>query len=192
MTGLGLLLNFKVGRPAAETPVRFVLPGQVENPVILFLQSVSNSKQMKAFIHTKYGPPEVLKPKVVPDPVPGDNEILIYGATGAIGSAALQITKAIGAEVTAVCDTSNIELIKSLGADEVIDYTKQDFTKIDKTFSVVFDAVGKSLFRACKSMLEEGGVYMLTDLGFTSQNPFLAVITPLFGGRKVHFSDSCN
>ena len=262
---------------------------------------------MKAFIHTKYGPPEVLKLEDVPDPVPGDNEILvkihvatvnrtddgllranyfisrfftgllrpknnisgsefsgrveatgngvtlfkpgdkvfgfsefgahaeylkmaedgavaripegmtfeqaapltegshyalnyirkaniqagqqilIYGATGAIGSAALQITRAIGAVVTAVCNTRNIELIKSLGADVVIDHTKQDFTKIGKTFNVVFDAVGKSSFMACKPLLKERGIYISTDLGFMAQNPFLAIITPLFGGRKVLF-----
>jgi NADPH:quinone reductase-like Zn-dependent oxidoreductase len=262
---------------------------------------------MKAFVHTKYGPPEVLRLEVVPDPVPGDNEILIrvhattvnrtddgllradpfisrfftglfkpgnsisgsefsglveaagsgvslfkpgdkvfgfsefgahaeyikmaedgalatipeslsfeeaapltegshyalnniraaniqagqqvliYGATGAIGSAALQIIKAIGAEVTAVCNTRNVQLIKTLGADEVIDHTKQDFTKIGKTFHVVFDAVGKSSFRACKPLLKKGGIYISTDLGYMAQNPFLALITPLFGGKKVLF-----
>ncbi|MGF1585496.1 MAG: NAD(P)-dependent alcohol dehydrogenase [Bacteroidales bacterium] len=114
-------------------------------------------------------------------------QILIYGATGAIGTAALQIIKAIGAEVTAVCNTRNVELIKSLGADEVIDYTKQDFTKIDKTFHVVFDAVGKSSFGACKPLLKQGGIYVSTDLGFMAQNPFLAIFTPLFGGKKVLF-----
>jgi NADPH:quinone reductase-like Zn-dependent oxidoreductase len=114
-------------------------------------------------------------------------QILIYGATGAIGSAALQIIKAIGGEVTAVCNTANTELIKSLGADEVIDYTRQDFTKTDKTFHVVFDAVGKSSFRACKPLLKHGGIYISTDLGFMAQNPFLAIFTPLFGGRKVLF-----
>ena len=114
-------------------------------------------------------------------------QVLIYGATGAIGSAALQIIRAIGAEVTAVCNTRNIGLIKSLGADEVIDYTKQDFTRINKTFHVVIDAVGKSSFKACKPLLKEGGIYISTDLGYMAQNPFLALITPLFGGKKVLF-----
>jgi NADPH:quinone reductase-like Zn-dependent oxidoreductase len=114
-------------------------------------------------------------------------QVLIYGATGAIGTAALQIIKAIGAEVTAVCNTRNIGLIKSLGADEVIDYTTRDFTKIAKTFHVVFDAAGKSSFNACKPLLKERGIYMSTDLGFMAQNPFLAIFTPLFGGRKVLF-----
>ncbi len=114
-------------------------------------------------------------------------QVLIYGATGAIGSAALQIVKAIGAEVTAVCDSKNIDLIKSLGADEVIDYTRQDFTRSEKTYHVVFDAVGKSSFRQCKPLLRKGGIYVSTDLGPFAQNPFLAIFTPLFGGKKVLF-----
>lgn len=113
--------------------------------------------------------------------------ILINGATGAIGSAAVQLVKYFGAEVTAVCDTKNVPLVKSLGADEVIDYTQQDFTKIDKQFDVVFDAVGKSSFGNCKPLLKKGGIYMSTELGYMSQNPFLALVTPLFGGKKVLF-----
>ncbi len=113
--------------------------------------------------------------------------VFLYGATGAIGTAALQIIKAIGAEVTAVCDTAHMVLVTSLGADEVIDYTIRDYTKSDKKFHVVFDAVGKSSFGKCKSLLEDGGIYLSTDLGFMAQNPFLAMITPIFGGRKVLF-----
>ena len=115
------------------------------------------------------------------------HNFLINGATGAIGSAAVQLVKYFGAEVTAVCDTRNVELVKSLGADEVIDYTKQDFTNINKSFDVVFDAVGKSSFRKCKPLLKKRGIYMSTELGYMSQNPFLALITPLFGGKKVLF-----
>ena len=114
-------------------------------------------------------------------------KILINGATGAIGSAAVQIVKYLGAEVTAVCDTKNIDLVKSLGANIVIDYTKEDFTTINKLFDVVFDAVGKSSFGKCKSLLRKGGIYMSTELGYMSQNPFLALITPLLGGKKVLF-----
>lgn len=114
-------------------------------------------------------------------------QVLIYGATGAIGSAALQIVKAIGAKVTAVCDTKNNDLIKSLGADEVIDYTRQDFTRSDKMYHVVFDAVGKCSFRQCKPLLRKKGIYVSTDLGPFAQNPFLAIFTPLFGGKKVLF-----
>ncbi len=114
-------------------------------------------------------------------------KILINGATGAIGSAAVQLVKYFGAEVTAVCNTKNVDLVKSLGADVVIDYTKQDFTKIPQTFDVVFDAVGKSSFGRCKRLLNKNGIYMSTELGKNSQNIFLALITPLLGGKKVIF-----
>lgn len=113
--------------------------------------------------------------------------ILVIGATGAIGSASVQLIKYFGAIVTAVCDTKNVNLVKSLGADTVIDYTKQAFTKTNKTFDMVFDAVGKSSFRQCKPLLKKGGIYISTELGFMSQNPFLALITPLFGNKKVLF-----
>lgn len=114
-------------------------------------------------------------------------KVLIYGTTGAIGSAALQIIKHIGAEVTAVCDTRNIELVKSLGADEIIDYTKQDFTKLNKTFDLVFDAVGKSSFLKCRRILKNKGIYVSTDLGYMSQNVIFALFTPIFRGKRVLF-----
>jgi len=117
----------------------------------------------------------------------GQKVVLINGATGAIGSAAVQLIKHLGAEVTAVCDTKNITLVKSLGADEVIDYTQQDFTKLQQSFDVIFDAVGKSSFGKCKPLLKKKGIYMSTELGYMSQNPFLALITPLIGGKKVLF-----
>jgi NADPH:quinone reductase-like Zn-dependent oxidoreductase len=112
---------------------------------------------------------------------------LVNGATGGIGSAAVQFAKYFGAEVTAVCDTRNVELVRSLGAHQVIDYTKQDFTAINKSFDVVFDAVGKSSFSKCKPLLREKGIYMSTELGYMAQNPFLALLTPLLGGKKVLF-----
>jgi NADPH:quinone reductase-like Zn-dependent oxidoreductase len=114
-------------------------------------------------------------------------KVLVNGATGAIGSAAVQLINYFGAEVTAVCDTKNIALVKSLGAHLVIDYTQQDFTKLDTTFDVVFDAVGKSSFSKCKPILKENGIYISTELGYMAQNPFLALITPLFGGKKLLF-----
>lgn len=114
-------------------------------------------------------------------------KILINGATGSIGSAAVQLARHFGAEITAVGNTKNLELIKSLGADAVIDYTKNDFTKIDKTFDFVFDAVGKSSFFRCKKLLKPNGIYISTELGYLWQNVFLALLTPLFGGKKVLF-----
>lgn len=113
--------------------------------------------------------------------------VLINGATGAIGSAALQIIKHIGAKITAVCNTTNIELVKSLGADKIYDYKKEDFTKDDQKYDVVFDAVGKSSFSRCKPLLKPGGIYTSTDLGPYWQNPFLAIWTSKFGDKKVLF-----
>ena len=114
-------------------------------------------------------------------------DVLVYGATGAIGSAAVQLLKALGANVTAVCDTEHVELVKGLGADRVIDSTTEDFTKDQQAYDVVHDAVGKSSFFRCKRLLKPGGIYLSTDLGPLSQNPILVLVTPLFGGRKVMF-----
>jgi NADPH:quinone reductase-like Zn-dependent oxidoreductase len=113
--------------------------------------------------------------------------VLVNGATGAIGSAAVQLLKGLGAEVTAVCGTEHVELVRSLGADRVIDYTAEDFTRDTQTYDVVLDAVGKSSFGRCKRLLEPGGIYLSSDLGPLSQNPILALITPLLRGKKVVF-----
>ncbi len=113
--------------------------------------------------------------------------VLVNGATGAIGSAAVQIIKHLGATVTAVCATKHMDLVTSLGADKVIDYTKQDFTQLQEKFDVIFDAVGKSSYGKCKPLLKSKGIYMSTELGYMSQNPFLALITPIFGGKKLLF-----
>lgn len=114
-------------------------------------------------------------------------KILIYGASGAIGTASVQLAKHFGAEITAVCTTKNVDLVKSLGADKVIDYTREDFTKINNIFDVVFDAVGKSSFGKCKPLLKKRGIYISTEPGYMWQNAFLALSTPLLGGKKVLF-----
>ncbi len=114
-------------------------------------------------------------------------KILINGATGSIGSAAVQLAKHCGASITAVCNTKSLELMKSLGADEVIDYTAQDFTQNGQLYDVVFDAVGKSSFFRCKKILKPRGVYFSTELGYMSQNIFLALFTPVFSRKKVKF-----
>lgn len=119
--------------------------------------------------------------------VKSGQNVMVYGATGAIGSAAVQLLKYFGANVTAVCNTQNVELVKSLGADEVIEYQTQDFTKTDTRFDLVFDAVGKSSFGKCKMLLKEKGIYISTELGKNGENIFYALITPLFGGKKVLF-----
>jgi NADPH:quinone reductase-like Zn-dependent oxidoreductase len=89
--------------------------------------------------------------------------ILIYGASGAIGTAGVQLARYFGADITAVCSTKNLELVRSLGPDRVIDYTQEDFTKNGQTYNVVFDAVGKLSFRRCRGSLEPGGIYLPTD-----------------------------
>src|SRR4030081_364995 len=89
--------------------------------------------------------------------------ILIYGASGAIGTAGVQLAKYFGAHVTAACNTKNVELVRSLGADRVIDYTREDFTKNGQTYEVIFDAVGKKSFRRCRGSLEPAGIYLPTD-----------------------------
>jgi NADPH:quinone reductase-like Zn-dependent oxidoreductase len=114
------------------------------------------------------------------------NAVLVNGATGAIGSATVQLLKYYGANVTAVCDTKNIELIKSLGADKVIDYTTHDFTKDELTYHCVIDAVGKSSFSKCKHLLHPGGVYISSDLGPGNENIYLP-LTTRFKNKRVVF-----
>jgi len=110
--------------------------------------------------------------------------ILIYGASGSIGTAAAQLAKAFGADVTAVCSTKHVALARSLGADEVIDYTQDDFTKNGQTYDVIFDAVGKHSFRRCQGSLKSGGAYLATD---GLRNLILAVWTARFGNKRVIF-----
>ena len=98
------------------------------------------------------------------------HKILIYGASGAIGSAAVQLAKAYGAEVTAVVATRQLELVKSLGANRAIDYTAEDFTRIGECFDFVLDAVGKVSFFRCRRLLKPKGTFIATDLGPWGQN----------------------
>jgi NADPH:quinone reductase-like Zn-dependent oxidoreductase len=111
-------------------------------------------------------------------------QILIYGASGSIGTAGVQLAKYFETDVTAVCNTKNVELVRSLGADKVIDYTRDDFTKNGETYDVIFDAVGKHSFSRCKGSLKPGGAYVATD-GF--RNLFLQMWTSRIGDKKVLF-----
>ena len=111
--------------------------------------------------------------------------LLVYGASGSVGTAAVQLGKHFGAHVTAVCSTKTVELVRSLGADEVIDYMRDDFTKNGKTYDIVFDAVGKHSFRRCRQSLKPGGTFTDTDPGFMWHVPMLSVLTRWIGDKKV-------
>ena len=114
-------------------------------------------------------------------------KILIYGASGSIGTAGVQLARHFAADVTAVCDTKNLELVGSLGAHRVIDRMREDFTKSGETYDFIFDAVGKLSFKRCRDSLKRGGIYGSTDLGPHWQNPFLALWTWRIGDTKVLF-----
>jgi NADPH:quinone reductase-like Zn-dependent oxidoreductase len=121
------------------------------------------------------------------------DNVLVYGASGSIGTAMVQLLKYFGADITAVCNTKNLELVKSLGAIKVIDYTTTDFTKTDEVFDFVFDCVGKSSFGQCKPLLKPGGTFISSELGWMCENLLFSLITALFGrlpwqtGKKVKF-----
>jgi NADPH:quinone reductase-like Zn-dependent oxidoreductase len=114
-------------------------------------------------------------------------DVLLNGGTGAIGSAAIQLLKDLGANITAVADTEHLELVRGLGAGRVIDRNVEDFAEDDHAYDVVFDAVGKSSFGRCKRLLKPNGIYLSSDLGPLSMNPVLALVTSLFGGRRIRF-----
>ena len=105
--------------------------------------------------------------------------ILINGATGGIGSALLQFARQYDVKITATCNTKNIRLIQSLGADKIYDYTKEDFRDSNDKYDFVFDTVGKSTFGECKPLLKEKGVYISSELGPYSQNIFFPLLTSM-------------
>ena len=111
--------------------------------------------------------------------------VLVYGAAGSIGTAAVQLlAHHFEAEVTAVCDTKDVELVRSLGARDVLDRFRENFTKNGKTYDVIFDAVGKHSFRRCRRSLKPGGIYITVDLGFMYHVPLLALVTRFVGSRR--------
>ncbi len=110
-------------------------------------------------------------------------KVLINGASGSIGSCAVQLAKYFGAEVTAVCATPRLDMVKRLGADKVIDYTQEDFTQNGETYDVIFDILGKSSFSECKSSLKQHGQYLLASFSMTQV--FQMLWTSIFGTKKV-------
>ena len=117
--------------------------------------------------------------------VPGQ-QVLIIGASGSLGSAAVQIAKHLGAEVTGVCSGSNAELVKSLGADRVIDYTRQDFRKQEHRYDIIFDTIGNQSYCECRQSLKSDGVYMTPV--FSLGNVLTMLITGIFSRKKAKFS----
>ena len=111
---------------------------------------------------------------------------LIYGASGSVGSAAVQLARYYGAKVTGVCSAANLEWVRSLGADQVIDYTREDFTKNGKTYDIIFDTVGKRSFAECKGSLTDEGIYLATVP--TPVTMLQALLTAKSGSKKVKFA----
>jgi NADPH:quinone reductase-like Zn-dependent oxidoreductase len=113
----------------------------------------------------------------------GGQKVLIHGASGSIGSAAVQLAKYLGAEVTGVCGTPRLEFVKALGADNVLDYTREDFTRNGETYDLIFDILGKSSFSSCKNSLKQNGIYLLAS--FKTRQLFQMFWTSITPGKKV-------
>ncbi len=118
--------------------------------------------------------------------IQGGQKVLINGASGSTGTAAVQIARHFGAEVTGVCSTTDLELVKSLGADKVMDYTQEDFTKNGQTYDIIFDVENKSSFSRCKGSLRQRGVYLNTFPGLALLLQMLW--TSKIGSKKAKFS----
>jgi NADPH2:quinone reductase len=117
-------------------------------------------------------------------------KVLIIGASGSVGSFAVQLAKYFGAEVTGVCSTKNIDLVRTLGADKVVDYTKEDFTKNGDTYDIIFDTVGKNSFSNCRKALKSNGKYLVTLMSF---NVIIqSILTKPGNNKKVIFAMSVN
>lgn len=154
----------------------------VEKDVFLIPENINYKQAAASLEGAHYAYTFIRKANIQPG-----QRILINGATGGIGSALIQFVKQYDVKITATCNTKNIQLIKSLGADKIYDYTKEDFTNDKEKYDFIFDAVGKSTFGKCKSLLKEKGVYISSELGPYSQNIFYALTTSISSNKKVIF-----
>ena len=174
------IMGFGGGLGCGSHAQYFILPEvKAKKVMIMMPPSITYDEAAACLEGAFYAAAQInpLKPK------PGQ-KALVYRATGAIGTSYVQFLKYYGVYITAVCRDENRELISSLGADKVIDYTKEDFTKDGERYDFIFDAVGKSNFLKCKRLLKKKGMY--TSSGGV-ENFLLLLITPLFGGKKVVF-----
>lgn len=114
------------------------------------------------------------------------HKVLIIGASGSVGSSAIQMAKYYGAQITAVCSTEKVELVRQLGADHVVDYRKEDFTASGEKYEIIFDAVGKTTFGACKELLAPSGRFLEVDMSLSMIGDLL--LTSLFGKKKILFA----
>lgn len=153
-----------------------------QGPVELMPSGLSFDEASASLEGAHYGYNFINKVKIK-----GGEKVLIYGASGSIGTALVQLCLNLNLEVTAVCGSNAVELIKSFGVNKVIDYTKEDFTDSVEPQDFVFDSVGKSRFSICKKILKQKGIYISSELGQKGENLFLALFTPVFGERKVIF-----
>lgn len=174
------IMGFGGGFGCGSHAQYFILPETRATKVMIMMPGNISYEQAAACLEGAFYAASCLiplKPKT-------GQKALVYGATGAIGSSYVQFLKYYGVYTTAVCSGENSELVRSLGADRVIDYKKEDFTKDSERYDFVFDAIGRSSFLKCKRLLKKKGVY--TSSGGV-ENLLLLLITPLFGGKKVVF-----
>ncbi|MDP4148672.1 MAG: NAD(P)-dependent alcohol dehydrogenase [Bacteroidota bacterium] len=174
------IMGFGGGFGCGSHAQYFILPEARAIKVMVSMPANITYEEAAACLEGAYYAASVIIPL---KPAPGQ-KALVFGATGAIGSSYVQYLKYYGASITAVCGGENEELVRSLGADRIIDYRKVDFTKDNERFDMVFDAIGKSSFAKCRKLLKRRGIY--TSSG-GAINILLILITPLFRGRKVVF-----
>ena len=163
----------------AESQAEYITT--TEENVFLIPESIDYKQAAASLEGANYAYTFIHKVNIQPN-----QKILINGATGGIGSALLQFVRQYDVRITATCNTKNIKLIQSLGADKIYDYTQEDFTDDKDKYDFIFDAVGKSTFGKCKPLLKEKGIYISSELGPYSQNIFYPILT-LILDKKVIF-----